>query len=96
MSGTLILKELCRYRIGTFADIIYRNALLHADEEAFVCGRQRITFSQFNARVNRLIRSLQQSGVRKGEVIGILSWNCLQYTEFYGAAMKGGVHRFAL
>jgi len=90
MSSTLILKELCRYRIGTFADVIYRNALLHAEEEAFVCGRQRISFSQFNARVNRLIRSLQRSGVRKGEVIGILSWNCLEYTDFYGAAMKGG------
>jgi long-chain acyl-CoA synthetase len=90
MSGTLILKELCRYRVGTFADIIYRNALLHADEEAFVCGHQRLAFSQFNARLNRLIRSLQKSGVRKGEVIGILSWNCLQYAEFYGAAMKGG------
>jgi len=90
MPGPLILRELCRYRIGTFADIIYRNALLHAGEEAFVCSGQRITFSQFNARVNRLIRSLHRSGVRKGEVIGILSWNCLQYTDFYGAAMKGG------
>ena len=90
MSDQLILKELCRYRIGTFADIIYRNALLYAHEEAFVCGRQRITFSQFNARVNRLIRSLQRSGIRKGDVIGILSWNCLEYTDFYGAAMKGG------
>jgi long-chain acyl-CoA synthetase len=90
MADRLILKELCRYRRGTFADVIYRNALLHPDEEAFVCGHQRITFSQFNARVNRLIRFLQQSGVRKGEVIGILSWNCLEYTDFYGAAMKGG------
>jgi len=91
MSSKIILKELCRYAIGTFADIIYRNALLHADEEAFICGGQRITFSQFNARVNRLIRSLQGFGVRKGEVIGILSWNCLEYAEFYGAAMKGGL-----
>jgi long-chain acyl-CoA synthetase len=90
MSDRLILKELCRYSRGTFADVIYRNALLHADEEAFVCGHRRITFSQFNARVNRLIRSLQRSGVGKGDVIGILSWNCLEYTDFYGAAMKGG------
>jgi acyl-CoA synthetase (AMP-forming)/AMP-acid ligase II len=90
MTGELILKELCRYRRGTFADVIYRNALLHPDEEAFVCGHQRITFSQFNARVNRLIGSLLGAGVRKREVIGILSWNCLEYTDFYGAAMKGG------
>lgn len=90
MSDKLILKELSRYRIGTFADIIYRNALLHADEEAFVCGDRRATFSQFNTRVNRLIRSLHRHGVRKGGVVGILSWNCSEYAEFYGTAMKGG------
>jgi long-chain acyl-CoA synthetase len=90
MSPQFMLRELCRYRRGTFADVIYRNALLYASEEAFVCGGHRITFSQFNRRVNRLIRSLRRSGVRKGGVIGILSWNCLEYTDFYGAAMKGG------
>jgi long-chain acyl-CoA synthetase len=90
MADKLILKELCRYRRGTFAEVIYRNALLHSDEEAFVCGSQRITFSQFNARVNRLVQSLQRFGARKGDVIGILSWNCLEYADFYGAAMKGG------
>jgi long-chain acyl-CoA synthetase len=90
MPDKLILKELCRYRRGTFADLIYRNALLYSNEEAFVCGGHRITFSQFNRRANRLIRSLRRTGVRKGGVIGILSWNCLEYTDFYGAAMKGG------
>ena len=90
MSDKLILKELCRYRRGTFADIVYRNALLHADEEAFICGPQRITFAQFNARVNSLIHALSLCGVKKGDGIGMLSWNCLEYTDFYGAAMKGG------
>jgi long-chain acyl-CoA synthetase len=90
MPSKLILNELCRYRRGTFAEIIYRNALLYPDEEAFVSGRRRVTFSHFNLRVNRLIRSLQRSGVPKGGVIGILSWNCMEYPEIYGAAMKGG------
>ncbi len=90
MSDKLILKELCRYRRGTFADIIYRNALLHADDEAFVCGAQRITFAQFNARVNNLIHGLCSLKVKKGDVLGILSWNRLEYPDVYGAAMKGG------
>lgn len=90
MSDKLILKELCRYRRGTFADIIYRNALLHADDEAFVCGTRRITFAQFNARVNSLIHGLCSLKVKKGDVLGILSWNCLEYPDVYGAAMKGG------
>jgi len=90
MTDRLTLRELSRYELGTFADIIYRNALLHPGDEAFVCGSQRITFSQFNDRVNRLIQGLRSSGVKKGDVIGILSWNCLEYADVYGAAMKGG------
>jgi long-chain acyl-CoA synthetase len=90
MSDNFILKELCRYRRGTFADIVYRNALLHSDEEAFVCGPQRVTFAQFNTGVNSLVHALSSSGVKKGDVIGILSWNCLEYADVYGAAMKGG------
>jgi acyl-CoA synthetase (AMP-forming)/AMP-acid ligase II len=90
MKNKFVLRELSRYQIGTFADIIYRNALLHPGDEAFVCGSQRITFAQFNDRVNRLIQGLRSAGVKKGDVIGILSWNCLEYADVYGAAMKGG------
>jgi acyl-CoA synthetase (AMP-forming)/AMP-acid ligase II len=90
MRDKLILKELCRYNIGTFADMVYRNALLHPDDEAFVCVSQRITFSQFNARVNSLIHALCSLGVKKRDVLGILSWNCMEYLDIYGAAMKGG------
>jgi long-chain acyl-CoA synthetase len=90
MPETFILKEICRYPIGTWADIIYRNALLFPDDEAFVYKTERITFSRFNARVNSLIHALQAMGVKKGETIGVLSWNCIEYVDLYGAAMKGG------
>jgi len=90
MAGKLVLRELSRYPIGTFADIIYRNALLYPDSEAFVCGSQRISFGSFNGQVNRIIHGLLGAGVRKGDVIGILSWNRLEYCEVFGAAMKGG------
>lgn len=73
VSTGLLLKELSRYNIGTFADIIYRNALLYPDKEAFICGAERITFSEFNARVNSLIHALGSMGVKKGDVIGYLS-----------------------
>ena len=85
-----ILKELSRYKIGTYADIIYRNALMYPEREAFIYGKERITFSEFNARTNSLIHALWSMGVKKGDVIGVLSWNCLEYLDAYGAAMKGG------
>jgi len=90
MQEKLLLKELCRYAIGTWADIIYRNALLYPENEVFIYGKERITFAQFNARVNRLIHALHSMGVKKGEGIGIVSWNCLGYADIYGAAMKAG------
>jgi len=90
MSSKYILKELCRYNIGTFADVIYRNALLYPEQEAFAYKSKRISFSGYNARVNSLIHALQAMGVKKGDVVGILSFNCLEYVDFYGAAWKGG------
>jgi long-chain acyl-CoA synthetase len=90
MSEKLLLQELSRYPTGTYADIIYRNALLYPDELAFKCGSESVTFSGFNGRVNRLIHALKALGVRRGHVLGVLSWNCLEYTDVYGAAMKGG------
>ncbi len=90
MGTRFLLKELSRYNIGTWADIIYRNAILHSNRLAFACGTQRITFSDFNTRVNRLIRALSSLGLRKGDGIGLLTWNCLECTDVVGAAMKGG------
>ncbi|MFP3928438.1 MAG: acyl-CoA synthetase [Desulfobacteraceae bacterium] len=89
-ADSTLIRELCRYNIGTYADVIYRNALLHPDLEAFVYGRERVTFSGFNARVNALIHTLNLMGFGKGDVIGLLSWNCLECCDVYGAAMKGG------
>jgi long-chain acyl-CoA synthetase len=86
----LILKELSRYNIGTYADIIYRNAILRSNEEAYVYDNVRVSWSQFNQKVNQLIHGLDRMSVKIGDVIGILAWNCLDYALFYGAAMKGG------
>src|SRR4030042_2772677 len=90
MPKRLLLKELSRYNIGTFADIVYRNSLLYPDQKAFIYEGKRVTFSQFNERVNKLIYALKGKGVKKGTTLGILSWNCLQFAEVYGATMKGG------
>ena len=90
MSGTLMLKELSRYSLGTYADIMYRNALLYPDRKVFVYGQQRITFSQYNSRVNSLIRAIGAMGLGKGDGVGVVSWNCIEVTDVTGAAMKGG------
>ena len=90
MTKKNLLQELSRYPLGTFANIVYRNAILYPDQEAFVCGSERVSFKDFNERANRLVHGLHALGIQKGDIIGILSWNCLEYLEVFGAAMKGG------
>ncbi|MCJ7655602.1 MAG: long-chain fatty acid--CoA ligase [Dehalococcoidia bacterium] len=85
-----ILKESCSHRVGLFGDIIHRNALLYPHREAFIFGDQRVTFEQYNERVNGLIHALWDMGMKKGDVLGVLSWNCLEYMDVFGAAEKGG------
>jgi long-chain acyl-CoA synthetase len=90
MSERLLLKELSRYKVGTWADIIYRNALLYPNDEAFVYEKKRITFAEYNSRINKIIHGLGKMGVKKGDVLGILSWSCLEFAELYGVTMKAG------
>jgi len=85
-----ILRDLARYNIGTFAYIIHRHSLLRPDKEAYVYGSERLTYAEYNRKVNSLVHALQELSVNKGDSIGILSWNCLDYVIVYGAAMKGG------
>ena len=90
MATDCILKQLSRYPVGTFADIIYRQALINSNNLAFIYGNDRTTFAEYNARVNSLVHALHAMGVKKGDVLGVLSWNCMEYTYIFGAAMKGG------
>jgi len=90
MSKKFVLRELSRYDTGIYADVIYRNALIYSDEIAHKCSEESITFAQFNDRVNALIHALVSMGMKKGDVLGILSWNCIEYPDAYGAAMKFG------
>jgi len=85
-----ILQELNRYKIGTCAEMIYRNALFYPDRETFIFGQTRRTFAEFNSRVNCLVNGLLSMGLKKGDVVGVLAWNSIEYLEVYGAAMKGG------
>ena len=90
MSKIKVLEELNRYKIGTCAEMVYRNALFYPDRECLVFGDAKMTFSAFNGRVNRLVNALMAMGLKKGDVIGVLSWNNAKYLEVTGAAMKGG------
>jgi len=76
----------------TFYDLITRNAGAFGAKEAWheVDDGRTLSFSEYRERVNRLACGLQKSGVRKGDRIGVVGKNSLEYFLLYGAAAALG------
>lgn len=76
----------------TFYDLIERNAVSFNQKAAWIeadDGRT-LTFSQYRENVDRLACGLQKTGIRKGDRIGVLGKNSLEYFLLYGAAAALG------
>jgi long-chain acyl-CoA synthetase len=71
--------------------LLPRHARYRPDHLAVVFGEDRLTFRQFNARVNRLANALLAEGLAKGDKIATVLPNCLEQLDVYWAAAKTGV-----
>ena len=60
------------------------------DKVAFKDERKELTFEQVNQRSNAIIHTLMEMGVKKGDRIAILLYNCVQYSELLLALPKAG------
>lgn len=70
--------------------LLPRHARYRPDHPAIVFNDHRLTFSEFNRRVNRLANSLLNLGVSKGDKIATILPNCLELLEVYWAVAKMG------
>jgi acyl-CoA synthetase (AMP-forming)/AMP-acid ligase II len=50
-----------------------------------------LTFGEWNARACRLANALLGLGLRKGDRVAVLAYNCLEWLEIYAAAAKAGL-----
>src|SRR5689334_16793510 len=74
----------------TVAEWIRRCAVRRPDALALVDGERRLTYRQFNERVNRHANGLIAAGVRRGERVATLTNNHVEPVEAVAAAAKGG------
>ncbi|OEU65494.1 MAG: hypothetical protein BA867_01215 [Desulfobacterales bacterium S5133MH16] len=76
----------------TFYDLIHRNAICFNDAEAWfeADDNRSVTFNRFKELVDRLACGLQKSGIKKGDRIGVLGKNSLEYFLLYGGAAALG------
>lgn len=70
--------------------LVTRHARCRPDHLAVVIGNHRLTWNEFNHRVNRLANALFGIGIRKGDKIGVILPNCLELLDIYWAVAKIG------
>jgi long-chain acyl-CoA synthetase len=71
-------------------DFILRNAEWYPDKIAIIFEGQKLTWSAFNRRINKVANHLTQAGLSKGDKAALLSQNCLEYPEIMFGALKAG------
>jgi long-chain acyl-CoA synthetase len=76
----------------TFYDLINRNAVCYGNRPAWLDAEDQraLSFADIKQQVDRLAAGLQKRGVQKGERIGVLGKNSLDYFLLYGAAAAIG------
>ena len=74
----------------TLADLLARNAALHARRPALTNLGRSWTHAEHTARIRRLRAILAAQGVRPGDRVAVLSQNRAEMLEAYGAAELGG------
>jgi len=71
-------------------DLIRLNAQRFGNKMAFKDERTEVTFLQVNQRANAVIHALLERGLKKGDRIATLLYNCVEYEELIHALPKAG------
>ncbi len=72
-------------------DFLIKANKLYPENEAIVCGNVRLNYNKIYNRVVKLAGFFQKQGIKKGDVISIMHYNCHYYLETYFAASMCGV-----
>jgi acyl-CoA synthetase (AMP-forming)/AMP-acid ligase II len=74
------------------ATTLHRTAARVPDKLAIIDGERQVTFRELDEQSNRFGNALGSIGIGKGDVVGVLSPNCIEFeVAFYGIAKAGAI-----
>lgn len=76
---------------NTIDGLITRHARYWPDHLGVIFEEHRLSWREFNARVNRLSNALLDMGLSKGDKVATILPNCLEVLDTYWAAAKTGI-----
>lgn len=60
------------------------------EKEALVHGHRRVTYAELSGNVNKIAKNLLKSGIKKGDRVSTLFYNCVELIESFLAVSKVG------
>jgi acyl-CoA synthetase (AMP-forming)/AMP-acid ligase II len=75
----------------TLGQILAAQARLRPDDRAVRDLERAMTYALWNARACRLANALLGLGLRKGDRVAVLAYNCVEWAEIYAATAKAGL-----
>ena len=67
-----------------------KSARIYPNNLAIAFGEKRLSYAEFNSRVNRLANALCKHGIRPGDNVAVLMYNCPEMLESMFAGFKAG------
>lgn len=72
------------------ADILRMYAIRTPKKVATLDMNRTLTFGDWNKRANKLANALSALGLKKGDKVAVIAYNCIEWMEIYAACAKGG------
>ena len=80
------------FKTVPFAEALLRGSRKHPDRDCIVIGDDRVTYGALEARARKVGRSLIALGIERGDRVGILMANGLDFTDLlFGASLIGAI-----
>ncbi len=74
----------------TVVEWVRRAARDHPDREALVCNDQRVSWADFDRRINQVANTLISLGVKRGDRVAILASTSIEYVEVFMGCLRSG------
>jgi fatty-acyl-CoA synthase len=76
----------------TLADLLLEQAGRYAADPAVICSDRQVSYSELARRAGRVAAGLRRHGIRRGDRVGLLMNNRVEWLEvFFGAAIVGAI-----
>jgi acyl-CoA synthetase (AMP-forming)/AMP-acid ligase II len=86
----MLAAQMLQQDFTTLPELVAAHAAEQPDTVAIVDERERLTWREFNDRIDRVAARLQMEGVGPGDSVAIAAYNCMGYAVVFIAVLRTG------